>query len=40
MKRIIQIKQKYGISDTKDFSGADINKINEKIEEIRTKCGI
>ena len=40
MKRIIQIKQKYGISDTKEFAGVDINKINEKIEEIREKCGI
>lgn len=40
VKRIIQIKQKYGISDTKEFIGVDINKINEKIEEIRTKCGI
>ena len=40
VKRIIQIKQKYGISDTKEFAGVDINKINEKIEKIRTKCGI
>ena len=40
VKRIIQIKQKYRISDTKEFTGVDINKINEKIEEIRTKCGI
>ena len=40
VKRIIQIKQKYGISDTKEFAGVDINKINEKIEEIREKCGI
>lgn len=38
VKRIIQIKQKYGISDTKDFDGVDIKKINEKIEEIRKKC--
>lgn len=38
VKRIIQIKQKYGISDTKDFDGVDIEKINEKIEEIRKKC--
>ena len=40
VKRIIQIKQKYGISDTKEFGGVDIDKINQKIEEIRIKCGI
>lgn len=40
VKRIIQIKQKYGISDTKDFDGVDIEKINEQIEEIREECGI
>lgn len=40
VKRIIQIKQKYGISDTKDFEGVDIEKINEQIEKIREECGI
>ena len=40
VKRIIQTKQKYGISDTKEFSGVDINKINEEIEEIRENCEI
>ena len=40
VKRIIQIKQKYGISDTKEFEGVDIEKINEQIEEVRKECKI
>lgn len=40
VKRIIKMKQKYEISDTKESEGVDIEKINEHIEEIREKCGI
>lgn len=40
VKRIIKLKQKYDLSDTKEVEGIDINKINEKIEEIREKCKI
>ena len=40
VKRIIEIKQKHGISDTKEFCGVDIDKINERIENIREECEI
>lgn len=40
VNRIIKIKKKYKISDSEDFEGIDIEKINQQIEEIRSKCGI
>lgn len=40
VRRIIKIKEKYNITDTEEINGAHIEKINEKIEEIRTKCNI
>ena len=40
VKRIINMKQKYDISDKLNFNGIDINKINYEIEEIRKKCDI
>ena len=40
VKRIIEIKQKYQISDTEEIKGVDIEKINSEIAEIRKKCGL
>ena len=40
VKRIIKIKQKYEISDTKEFNGINIEKINQEIEKVREKCDI
>lgn len=40
VNRIIKIKQKYEISDSENFDGVDIEKINQQIEEIRKKCEI
>lgn len=40
VKRIIQTKEKYNISDSKEISGIDIEKINNQIEEIRIRCNI
>lgn len=38
VKRIIQIKEKYNISDTQEFEGINVKKVNKEIEEIRKKC--
>jgi beta-N-acetylhexosaminidase len=38
IKRIIKMKEKYEISDTEEFNGIDIEKINEEIENIRREC--
>lgn len=38
VKRIIQMKEKYEISDTQEFNGIDVEKINNEIEEIRKIC--
>lgn len=40
VKRIIQLKSKYDISDSEEITGIEIEKINEEIEEIRKKCNI
>lgn len=40
VNRIIKIKQKYEISDSENFEGVDIEKINKQIDEIRKKCEI
>ena len=40
VKRIIQIKEKYHISDVEEFSGVNIEGINKEIDEIRKKCEI
>lgn len=40
VNRIIKIKQKYEISDSENFDGVDIEKINQQIDEIREKCEI
>ena len=40
VKRIIKLKQKYNLSDTKQIDGIDINNINERIEKIRQQCKI
>lgn len=37
VKRIINIKQKYNISDTEKIDGIDINEINDKIVNIKNK---
>lgn len=38
VRRIIEMKEKYNISDSKEFYGVDIENINKEIEEIRQKC--
>ena len=40
VKRIIDIKNKYEISDTEKIKGIKIDEINKEIEEIRKKCNI
>ena len=40
VKRIINIKQKYEISDEFEEQGINIEEINEQIDEIRKGCGI
>ena len=40
VNRIIKLKQKYNLFDDKEIKGVDIDKINERIEEIRKKCKI
>ena len=37
VKRILNIKRKYNISDTQKFTGIDIEKINERIQRIRDR---
>ena len=37
VKRIINIKKKYKISDDEEIKGVDIENINKQIEEIRKK---
>ena len=39
VKRIINIKEKYGIKDSIDYDGKiDIEEINKRINEIRKIC--
>ena len=40
VNRIIEIKEKYDISDKQNFEGVNVDKINEKIIDIRKKCNI
>lgn len=40
VKKIIEMKQKYTISDEEEIKGIDINEINNEIKRIREKCGI
>lgn len=40
VKRIIDLKNKYNISDTEEVKGIEIDEINKEIEEIREKCNI
>lgn len=40
VKKIIEMKQKYEISDEEEINGIDINKMNNEIKKIREKCGI
>ena len=40
VSRIIEVKKKYSVSDNQDFEGVNVDKINEKIIEIRKKCNI
>ena len=40
VNRIIEIKEKYDISDKQNFEGVNIEEINEKIINIRKKCNI
>ena len=35
VRRILKMKEKYGISDSQDFNGVDVDRINEKIQKIR-----
>ena len=36
----VKLKKKYSVSDNQDFEGVNVDKINEKIIEIRKKCNI
>ena len=38
VKRIIELKEKYKISDKENIKGVDIKEINKKIQEVRDKC--
>ena len=40
VKRIINIKQKYEVSDEAEIPGINIEEINEEINEIRKICGM
>lgn len=40
VKRIIDIKEKYKLSDTEEVEEINIENINQEIEEIRNQCGI
>ena len=40
VQRIINLKNKYEISDTEKIKGVEIDEINKEIEEIRKKCNI
>lgn len=40
VKRIIDLKNKYEISDTEEIQGIEIEKVNKEIETIRKKCNI
>lgn len=40
VKRILDVKEKYEISDTREFDGIDIEKMNERIQKIRDKVGL
>ena len=40
VNRIIEMKEKYDISDKQNFEGVNVDKINEKIIDIRKKCNI
>ena len=35
---ITAITEKYNISDTQEFEGINVKKVNKEIEEIRKKC--
>ena len=37
VKRILKVKEKYAISDTRDFKGVNIEEINDRIQKIRDK---
>lgn len=36
VKRILNLKHKYGISDSQEFNGVDIDAINEKIQRVKS----
>ena len=38
IKRVLELKEKYKISDKEKIVGVDIQKINRKIQEVRDKC--
>lgn len=40
VRRIIKIKEKYGVSDEAQVKGINIEKINDEIRKIRILCGI
>lgn len=40
IRRIIKMKQKYGVSDEAELKGIDIEAINDEIRKIRTICGL
>lgn len=40
VKRIINMKEKYNISDSTEIEGIDVNQTNDRIEKIREKCNL
>ena len=36
--RILKMKEKYAISDTREFNGINVDDMNERIQKIRDKC--
>ena len=40
VKRILKTKEKYAISDTREFNGINVDEINERIQKIRDRANL
>lgn len=40
VRRIVKIKEKYGLFEETETEGINIDEINEEIKKIRTLCGL
>ena len=40
VKRILKVKEKYAISDTREFNGINIEDINNRIQKIRDRANL